>query len=104
MATYFVTRHPGAVAWADRRGLKAVKIEHLEPSDVAAGDIVMGTLPVHIVADIQCRGSRYLHLEMDVPPAWRGRDLSADDMDRFGARLVEYRVDRVQVLTRSRRR
>ena len=95
MAIYFVTRHPGAIAWAERRGLKAVEVEHLEPSAIAAGGIVMGTVPVHIVADIQCRGSRYFHLEMDLPSAARGRDLSADDMDRFGAKLVEYRVDRV---------
>jgi len=27
-----------------------------------------------------------------VPPEARGRDLSADDMERFGARLEEYDV------------
>lgn len=95
MATYFVTRHPGAVAWARRQGVGAMTIAHLEPSDVGDGDVVIGTLPVHVVADIQRRGARYLHLEMVVPPDWRGRDLSPDDMDRFGARLVAYRVERV---------
>ena len=91
MATYFVTRHSDAIAWAERQGLNVLIIEHLEPSAVAQGDVVMGTLPMHVVADIQHRGTRYLHLEMYVPARSRGRDLSADDRDRFGARLATSR-------------
>lgn len=95
MTTYFVTRHPGARDWAARQGLEAERRDHLDPAEIRTGDIVMGTLPVHIVADIQSRGARYLHLELTVPLAQRGQDLSADDMDRFGARLTEYLVRRV---------
>lgn len=94
MATYFVTRHPGAIAWAKRQGVNATTIAHLDPFAVGSGDVVIGTLPVHVVAAIQRRGARYLHLEMDVPAEWRGRDLSADDMDCCGAKLVAYRVVR----------
>ena len=70
MTTLFVTRHPG--------------------------DVVIGTLPVHIVAEICARGGRYLHLTLDVPPQARGRELTADDMERFGARLEEYEVKRLR--------
>ena len=96
MTTYFVTRHAGARGWAARQGLDAVQLEHLDPGHIVAGDVVIGTLPVHLVADIQRRGACYLHLELTIPPEHRGRDLSADDMERFGARLVEYRVRRVR--------
>ncbi len=96
MPVLFVTRHAGALEWAARRGIQAIAVEHLDVTAVRAGDVVMGTLPLHLAAAVCGRGARFLHLEMDVPAEARGRALTADDMDRFGARLVEYRVERVE--------
>lgn len=95
MTAYFVSRHPGAVDWAQRRGIAATRIAHLAPSSIEAGDIVMGTLPVHLACEVCARGARYLHLELDLPADARGRDLSADDMERFGAHLTEFEITRV---------
>ena len=92
MAAYFVTRHPGARDWAARRGIAAERVDHLDIARIRPGDSVMGTLPVHLAAAVNAAGARYLHLELDIPASHRGADLSADDMDRFGARLMEYRV------------
>lgn len=96
MTVYFVTRHAGAVAWAAARGIAAAPTAHLDPAAVRAGDIVLGTLPVNLVAAINRRGARYLHLTLDVPPDQRGRELSAADMTRFGAELREYVVEEVK--------
>ena len=90
---WFVSRHSGAVAWAARRGIAVDRrVAHLDPAEVAAGDTVIGTLPVHLAAEICARGARYLHLSLDLPPDMRGRELSADDMERCHARLEEYEV------------
>jgi CRISPR-associated protein Csx16 len=91
---YFVTRHRGAVSWAAQSGTKARKIE-MENFDAAvlhAGDVVMGTLPVHIAAQVNARGAHYWHLTMDIPVEFRGQELTADQMRAFGARLEEFRV------------
>ncbi len=95
MTTYFVTRHPGAIEWARRQGIEAELVRDFKSDVIAPGDVVLGTLPVQLIAEVNARGGRYLHLEMSLPPEARGKDLSADDMDRFGARLVEYRAERV---------
>ena len=95
MTTYFVTRHAGALDWAARRNIAAVAVAHLDMSAVAAGDVVLGTLPVNLIADVNGRGARYFHLAMELPLAARGVDLTADDMDRYGAQLIEYRAERV---------
>lgn len=87
MTTYFVSRHSGAVEWARRRGIEARWIEHLDVSLIQAGDTVLGTLPVNLVADINERGARYFHLTMNVPQEMRGKDLSADEMEFYGAGL-----------------
>lgn len=93
MTTFFVSRHPGAVLWLRRRGLDVDRrIVHLDPADCRPGDTVVGALPVHLAAEVLSRSGRYLHLSHDLPPAARGRELSADDPERYGARLEEYTV------------
>jgi len=96
MTTYFVTRHAGAVEWAARQGIAIDRtVEHLDPAEVRPGDVVLGTLPVHLAAEVCGRGARYLHLVLELPPESRGLELTAEEMARCGARLVEYRVERV---------
>jgi CRISPR-associated protein Csx16 len=96
MTTYFVTRHPGAIAWAARHGLKVDRqLDHLDVAIIQPGDTVIGILPVNLAAEVCARGGRFFNLSLTVPPEARGRELSADELEQFGARLEEYRVERV---------
>ncbi len=96
MTTFFVSRHPGAADWLREQGLVVDRrVAHLDPAEVQASDVVIGTLPVNLAAAVCARGARYLHLSLDLPPEWRGRELSVDDMRACGARLEEYHVQRV---------
>ena len=95
MTRWFVTRHQGAVAWAERHGIDVDRVvHHLDVALVAEGDTVIGTLPVNLAAEVCARGGRFLYLALTVPLEWRGRELSADDLDAFGAELVAYTVQR----------
>jgi len=93
---YLVTRHPGAVEWLRRRlEGPAVHVEHLDNiASLGPGDIVAGTLPMHLAAQVCARGARYLHLEVELPRELRGLELAAEQLDALNARLVEYRVVR----------
>ena len=43
MTTWFITRHPGALAWAIRQGLHIDRhVSHLDPAEITAGDTVIG--------------------------------------------------------------
>lgn len=102
MTTWFISRHPGALQWAARQGLRADHwVPHLDPAQVQPGDTVIGTLPIHLAAQICARGGRYLHLSLDLPPAWRGRELSADELERAGARLEAFRITTDDTLTQA---
>ena len=93
MTALFVSRHPGARDWAAEEGVAVdAVIAHLYPETIQLGDVVIGTLPIHLAARVCERGGRYLHLSLEIPPDWRGRELSAADLLQFGARLEEYRV------------
>lgn len=95
--TFLVTRHPGAVEWAERRNLHVdAQMAHLDPRILEAGDRVIGTLPVHLAADVCSRGARYLHLALDMSPQTRGRELSADALEVCNARLEEYWVQHIR--------
>ena len=93
MTTWFVTRHPGAVEWAQRKGLQIDRhVAHLDPTSIAPCDTVIGILPVHLAAQLCARGARYLNLSLDLPAAARGRELSAEELDAYGARIEGYEV------------
>ena len=89
---FFVSRHPGAIEWARRHpwGPCSEFVRHLDIETVSIGDVVIGTLPVHQVVAICARGALYLHLMIELSDAQRGKELSADDLDAAGARLVPF--------------
>lgn len=67
-------------------------VAHLDPDTIQSGDVVIGTLPVNLAARVCAHGGRYLHLSLELPLEWRGRELSAADLRRCGARLEEFQV------------
>lgn len=95
---YFVTRHQGAREWVSKHvpdiPASAEFFEHLPTdriSQLAPGDIVAGTLPIHLIAEVNARGARYLHLVLDLPQDARGKEnLTCEQMEQYGARLVPY--------------
>lgn len=94
MTSYLITRHLGARQWVQEEGIVVdAQLDHLEVDQVRAGDVVVGSLPVNLAAAVCARGGRYFHLSLELPLDWRGRELSPDDMWRFGARLEEFWVE-----------
>ncbi|UYV19470.1 CRISPR-associated protein Csx16 [Halomonas qaidamensis] len=93
MACHFVSRHPGAIEWLARQQIKVDHYHHhLDITAVAAGDRVIGTLPVQLVADVCERHAEYWHLSIEMPPALRGHELDADQLECLGAKLCPFVV------------
>ncbi len=91
--TWFVSRHAGAIEWARRETFGIDRwVEHLDLAQVRAEDTVIGTLPVNLAAEVCERGARYFHLALRVPAQWRGRELSREDLQTLGVRIVPYRI------------
>ncbi len=94
MTTLFISRHPGAWQWAQQQGVKADHlVAHLDIDAIRQGDTVIGTLPVNIAAQVCEKGARYIHLSLELPAHMRGRELTAAELEQYGARLQAYRIE-----------
>lgn len=93
MTTIFVTRHAGAVEWARRHKFGVARVvTHLVLAQVQPGNTVIGTLPVNLAAQVCAKGAAYWHLSLDLTTEQRGLELSADDMERLGARVQAFDI------------
>ena len=106
MTVYFISRHAGAQRWAryhDSRGELPLHIdryeEHFDPRWTEPGDVVIGTLPLNVIAELQARGGQFVSLDLQTPPHRRGQELTATEMTAMGALLTPYRVQALE--TRS---
>ncbi|WP_138380365.1 CRISPR-associated protein Csx16 [Luteithermobacter gelatinilyticus] len=98
---WFISRHPGAWEWFQAVGNQhewtvTHRVEHLDPQDVSEGDVVLGTLPLHLAAAVCERGAEYWHLSLDLAVHQRGQELTYQDMVRSDGRLERYDVRKVK--------
>ncbi len=89
---WIVSRHAGALAWLAAEGWQGTQIDHLDIDCVASGDVVIGTLPANLAAEVCAKGARYVHLALRIPPELRGVELSPQQMLTYGASLRAYDV------------
>ena len=90
---WFVSRHPGALAWARQNGIVFDRhVAHLDPAIVGAGDTVIGSLPVNLAAEVCARGAQYWNLSLRVAEQDRGRELSADELQAYNATMENYEI------------
>ncbi|MBU2003737.1 MAG: CRISPR-associated protein Csx16 [Gammaproteobacteria bacterium] len=88
MTTYFISRHPGAADWAESEGFHVdQRLAHFDVTIVQPGDRILGTLPINLVAEVNARGGTYFHLTLELPAEARGKELTAEDMRTYRARL-----------------
>lgn len=96
MTTWFISRHPGAIAWASEQGLRIDQhLTHLDTARIQRGDTVIGTLPVNLAAAVCSQGARFFNLSLELPAHWRGRELSADELRQCQARLECFEIQMI---------
>lgn len=85
-----VTRHPGAVAWLNYRGIYGTQVAHLDLSKVTTPTRIVGVLPIPIVAEALAMGHEVLILVLPaIASSERGYELTPAEMDMAGAKLLQ---------------
>ncbi len=85
-----VTRHVGTVEWLNKQGVYGKLTSHARPDDVR-GNIIIGNPPLHLAYLARRVGIVDLP---NLPTRLRGRELSANQMERYGAKITWYTVTR----------
>lgn len=91
---WMVSRHPGAIEWIKAQGVPVdYFVTHLtEAQYPTKDDIVIGSLPIHLVAELNAKGVRFFHIEVNIPAELRGKELTATQLKALGGSLQEYRA------------
>lgn len=94
MTTWFISRHEGAILWMkEQEGWNVDRWEaHLDVSEVHEGDVVVGTLPLHLAAEVCQKGAYFYFLILPQQEFNRGCEYSATQMNAAGCRLQQYDV------------
>ncbi|GGZ97270.1 CRISPR-associated protein Csx16 [Ignatzschineria ureiclastica] len=93
MAVWFVSRHVGAIEWMQKQEMHVDHwVTHLDLAQIHPGDIVIGILPLSIVAVLTAHNVRYFALILPQSPSDRGQEHSCEAMFERGAYLQEFHV------------
>jgi CRISPR-associated protein Csx16 len=69
-------------------------VAHLDIERIHPGDTVIGSLPVNLAAEVCAKGAIYRHLSLKLAIDDRGRELSADELGKYGTALETYFVEK----------
>lgn len=91
---YFVSRHQGAIEWIKQQPQWQIDhfIPHLNIDMIQKGDVVLGTLPLHIAAEVCAKGAVFYFLQVPQTLDNRGHEYSAVEMDQMGCSLRRFIV------------
>ena len=94
---WLVSRHPGAIEWIKSQESSIDhEVTHLSvESYPKSGDIVIGSLPVHIIAKLNQQGIRFFHVQVNIPSELRGQELTKEQLESLDGSLQEYQVSAV---------
>ena len=92
--TWFVSRHQSSINWMKSQSTPVDNyVTHIDDSTgIHPGDIVIGSLPVSIVAKLNQNKIRFISFTLDIPEDLRGIDLNEKQLDSLQVELKEYLV------------
>jgi CRISPR-associated protein Csx16 len=92
--TWFVSRHQGSIEWIKQQDIHIDHfVHHLdEHSHLQSGDVVIGSLPVHLIAKLNNQGVRFISFELDMVKEQRGKELTKQDLANLNVKMKEYIV------------
>lgn len=95
MTTWFVSRHQGAIEWIGQQAINIDRfVEHLDVAEIKAGDTIIGTLPIHLAAEVCAKGAKFYFLSVNVERNQRGTELTAEQLNHQGCLLQQFYIEK----------
>lgn len=96
MSVWFISRHQGAIDWIKKQDICIdYFVTHVDVDMIQEQDIVIGTLPIHIAAQVCAKGARFYFLSVNVHSYQRGKELSVEELIQQGCKLEEFSIKKL---------
>ncbi|MDG6882239.1 putative CRISPR-associated protein, VVA1548 family [Phocoenobacter uteri] len=96
MKTYFISRHQGAIDWIKSQQIDVDQfVDHLDMDMVKQGDTVIGTLPIHLAAQVCKKGAKFYFLSVNVTKEQRGRELNKNELVKQECKLQQFMIKEI---------
>ena len=87
-----VARHPGVSKWLESQGIVGDSVEHVDNPEQVRNKNVVGVIPFYLAAE----ANEVYSIDIpDLPREMRGKDLTPEEMDKYGATLTRYKVTKL---------
>jgi len=94
MVTVIVSRHQASINYLKHLCPEAEVKKQLTKEDIvkmSSGTIVVGDLPLQLIAELNAMGILYFAIEFDSFPP-RGEELDHEEIKKYGIRITQYSV------------
>lgn len=96
MAVWFVSRHLGAIDWIKQQSIAIDHfVEHLNVDKIQANDTVIGTLPIHLAAQVCEKGATFYFLSVNVTREQRGTELTTKQLNEQNCSLQPFFIQKL---------
>ncbi|MGY4676973.1 CRISPR-associated protein Csx16 [Pasteurella sp. P03HT] len=96
MTIWFISRHQGSIDWIKQQNIQIDRFEnHLDVNKIQSGDIVIGTLPVHLAAQVCEKGTKFYFLSLNVTAEQRGTELTVQQLNEQGCSLQPFFIQKL---------
>ena len=91
-----VSRHPATVNLLKSRFPEAEVVSHMTEDNIPENALVIGNLPIEMIAKVLEKGNRFVSVVLNIPPEMRGKELSEEELKKF-AKFVEVKKLELEV-------
>ena len=84
MEVVIVSRHPATVNYLKTVFPEAKVVSHISSIDeIPNGSLVIGNLPIHMIAELIKKGCRFVLVSLEIPRELRGKELSESELRKY---------------------
>ena len=88
MKVVIVSRHEATVNYLKKRFPDAEVVGHLSDPVAYKDCLIIGNLPIHMIAELLQNNNRFVLVALNVPPEMRGKELREEKLKKF-AKFIE---------------
>ncbi len=94
MKVVIVSRHEGTISLLKKRFPDAEVVSHLSDPAAYKDCLIIGNLPIHMIAELLQNNNRFVLVALNVPPELRGKELNEEELKKY---MKLYEVKKLEI-------